>query len=72
MDSTALHTLEHLHQKLRKRGVRLILSGPHTQPYFLMDKSGFMDQLGQETIATDIDDALAKARVSLPASAARH
>jgi sulfate permease, SulP family len=62
MDSTALHTLEHLHQKLRKRGIRLILSGPHTQPYFLMVKSGFLDQLGPENIAGDIDDALAKAR----------
>ena len=64
MDSTALHTLEHLHQKLNKRGIRLILSGPHTQPYFLMVKSGFLDQLGEENIAGDIDDALVKAQTS--------
>ncbi len=58
MDSTALNTLEHLQQKLHKRGVRLILSGSHTQPYVLMENSGFLDVLGRENIAGDIDDAL--------------
>jgi SulP family sulfate permease len=62
MDSTALHTLEHLRQKLHHRGIRLILSGPHTQPYVLMENSGFLDRLGRENIAGDIDDALAKAQ----------
>ena len=65
MDSTALNILEHLHQKLHKRGVRLILSGPHTQPYVLMENSGFLDQLGRDNIAGDVDDALAKARETL-------
>jgi SulP family sulfate permease len=62
MDSTALNTLEHLHAKLHKRRIRLILSGPHTQPYVLMENSGFLDQLGRENIASDIDDALMKAQ----------
>jgi len=62
MDSTALHTLDHLRQKLHKRGIRLILSGPHTQPYVLMENSGFLDRLGRDNIAGDADDALAKAR----------
>ena len=65
MDSTALNTLEHLHQKLHKRGVRLILSGPHTQPYVLMENSGFLDRLGRENIAGDVDDALVKAEAIL-------
>ncbi len=47
MDSTALNTLEHLFEKLHKRGVVLILSGPHTQPYALMENSGFLDQFGR-------------------------
>ena len=62
MDSTALNTLEHLHQKLHARGIALILSGPHTQPYVLMENSGFLDQLGRDNIAANIDDALAKAK----------
>lgn len=61
MDSTALNTLEHLHEKLRKRGITLILSGPHTQPYVLMENSGFLNQLGRENIVGNIDEALAKA-----------
>jgi sulfate permease, SulP family len=65
MDSTALHTLEHLQQKLHERGVRLILSGPHTQPYVLMENSGFLAQLGRENIAGDVDEALAKAQAIL-------
>jgi SulP family sulfate permease len=65
MDSTALHTLEHLLQKLHNRGIRLILSGPHTQPYVLMENSGFLDRLGRENIAGDVDDALVKAKASL-------
>jgi len=69
MDSTALNTLEHLHQRLRQRGIRLILSGPHTQPYFLMEKSGFLDELGHENVAGDIDDALLKAKAILVAKA---
>jgi sulfate permease, SulP family len=62
MDSTALHTLEHLYDKLHKRGIVLILSGPHTQPYELMENSGFLDQLGRENIAGNIDEALAKTK----------
>jgi SulP family sulfate permease len=62
MDSTALNTLQHLHQKLRTRGIRLILSGPHTQPYVLMENSGFLEELGRENIAGDLDAALEKAR----------
>ncbi|MDB4793415.1 sulfate permease [Methylacidiphilales bacterium] len=65
MDSTALHILENLHQKLRAHGKYLILSGPHTQPYFIMEKSGFLDKLGHEQVAVDIDDALRKAQVLL-------
>jgi len=65
MDSTALHTLEHLHERLRKRGILLILSGPHTQPYVLMENSGFLDRLGRENVAGDVDDALVKAGAAL-------
>jgi len=62
MDSTALNTLGHLHLKLQKRGIVLILSGPHTQPYVLMENSGFLDELGRENIAGNVDDAIAKAK----------
>jgi SulP family sulfate permease len=62
MDATALNALESLHEKLHKRGKHLILSGPHTQPYMLMDRSGFFDRLGRENVCAHVDAALARAR----------
>ncbi|MDD2775428.1 MAG: sulfate permease [Gallionella sp.] len=65
MDSSALHTLDNLHAKLRKRGKYLILCGPHTQPYFLMHRAGFFDKIGNENVKANLDDALQRARVLL-------
>jgi SulP family sulfate permease len=66
MDSSALHKLEHLHNKLRKRGKHLILCGPHTQPYFLMHQSGFFDLIGRTNVVGNMDKALKRARELLP------
>jgi SulP family sulfate permease len=62
MDATGLNALEDLYEKLKKRGQYLILSGPHTQPYFLMEKAGFINELGRENICAHIDAALDRAR----------
>ncbi len=67
MDASALHTLEHLHGKLLKHGKHLVLSGPHTQPYFLMNQAGFFAQLGKENLVANIDDALTRAKELLDA-----
>jgi SulP family sulfate permease len=62
MDATGLNALEDLHTRLRRKGKHLLLSGPHTQPLFMMEKAGFLDRLGRENVCTDIDAALARAR----------
>lgn len=62
MDTSALHKLEHLHGKLRKHGKHLILCGPHTQPYFLMQQAGFFEQVGSENVVTTVNEALERAR----------
>jgi SulP family sulfate permease len=62
MDASALHVLEELHAKLRKRGKHLILCGPHTQPYFLMHQAGFFAQLGTENTTANLEDAISRAR----------
>jgi SulP family sulfate permease len=62
MDSSALHTLEHLYGKLRKHDKHLILCGPHTQPYFLMQQAGFFEMIGKENVTANLDDALQRAR----------
>ena len=54
--------LEDLHERLIRRGKRLLLCGPHAQPLFLMDKAGFLDRLGRENVCATIDCALRRAR----------
>src|SRR4051812_21658657 len=54
IDATGLNALEDLHARLARRGKHLILSGPHAQPLFMMDKAGFLDRLGKENVCADI------------------
>lgn len=62
MDATALNRIESLHAKMKRRHEHLILSGPHTQPYFLLEKAGFFDALGRENVCADLEHAVARAR----------
>jgi SulP family sulfate permease len=70
IDATGLNALEDLHDKLRKRGKHLVLSGPHTQPLLVMDKAGFLDRIGRENVCAHIDAALERSRqiLGLPPS----
>ncbi len=61
VDATGLNALEDLYEKLRKRGQYLILSGPHTQPLFVMDKAGFLDSIGRENVCAHIESSLERA-----------
>jgi MFS superfamily sulfate permease-like transporter len=62
MDATGLNALDVLYEKLHHRNQHLILSGPHAHPYMMMDRAGFLDQLGRENVCADIDAALKRAR----------
>jgi len=72
MDATGLNALEDLYERLRRRNKYLVLSGPHTQPLFMMDKAGFLDRLGRENVCANIELALARSReiLGLPPEAA--
>jgi sulfate permease, SulP family len=74
MDATGLNALEDLHERLRKHNKHLILSGPHTQPLFMMMKAGFLDELGPENVCANIDLSLARAReiLKMPAAGSDH
>jgi SulP family sulfate permease len=63
MDATGLNALEDLHGRLQRKGKHLILSAPHTQPYLVMDRAGFLDRLGRENVCANVEEALARARV---------
>ena len=62
MDATALGILENLYEKMNKRGIRLMITGAHSQPLHMMEKSGFIEKLGEEFVLENIDIALAKSR----------
>ena len=67
LDATALDRLETLHEKLRRHGRHLILCGPHTQPFFTMEKAGFLDRVGEQNLTADLPGAVERARqLSLP------
>lgn len=62
IDATGLNALEDLYERLHHRGKHLVLSGPHTQPLFMMEKAGFLDRLGKENTCANIELSLARAR----------
>jgi len=65
LDSTALQALESVLNKAHRNGTLLILSGVHSQPLVVMERSGFLEKLGAENIHGNIDDALNRARQCL-------
>ncbi len=61
IDATAMHNLEQLYDKCRKKNITLIFSHVDEQPMNVMHKSGFYDKVGSENFCAHIDDALLRA-----------
>lgn len=72
MDATGLNALEDLLQKLRRKGRHLILSGPHAQPLFTMERADFLDHVGRDNVCATFDEALARAKVLLAQKRGAH
>ena len=62
IDATAMHSLEELFEKCRKKGITLILSHVNEQPMHVLQKSGFYEMVGRENFCPHIDDALERAK----------
>ncbi len=62
MDATGLNALEDLCGRLHRKGKHLILSGPHAQPLFTMEKAGFVDRVGRPNVCATFGDALTRAK----------
>jgi len=62
LDATAVHTLEEIFAESTRSGVTLLLSGVHSQPLVVMQKTGFLEKVGLHNVFTQIDDALARAK----------
>jgi len=62
IDTTGLDILQTLQRNLHKRGASLILSGLNSQPGSLVFRSGFLDQLGDDNVTSNITEALIRAQ----------
>ena len=65
IDSTGLHALRELVHRSRREGMLVILSDVHAQPVVALERAGMYDELGEENIHGNIDDALNRAREHL-------
>lgn len=61
LDAGGLQVLRELERNCLKRGITLIISDIHTQPYMLATKSGIDEIIGKENIAGNLDEALVRA-----------
>ncbi|MBM3422145.1 MAG: sulfate permease [Chlorobi bacterium] len=65
IDATGLNMLRELLIDCRKTGITLILSGVHAHPLFAMQQYGIYDEIGEENVFGNIDDALDRSRLLL-------
>jgi SulP family sulfate permease len=65
IDSTGLHALREVVRRSRQEGTLVILSDVHAQPVVALERAGMYDELGEENIHGNIDDALNRARAHL-------
>jgi len=60
MDATAIHALLTLYKTCKTHKTRLMFTGVQEQPYKVLEKSGFLDKIGEENNCVDLTDALTK------------
>jgi SulP family sulfate permease len=65
IDSTAMHALQDLIRRTRKDGTMVLLSEVDAQPWVALARSGLLQEVGEEYVCNDVDDALAAARKHL-------
>jgi SulP family sulfate permease len=65
MDSTGVHALKDVITRTRKEGTLVLLSDVHAQPMSVLSRSGVLDQIGEDHLFGNIDDALNVARAYL-------
>lgn len=58
MDITALNSLKKLQAVCKQRGITLVFSHVNAQPFAVMEKAGFVDEVGKENFCANIDEAL--------------
>ena len=62
IDATGLHSFEALIKVCKKDGKTLILSHVNEQPMNTLKKSGLLEEIGEDNICANIDEALERAK----------
>jgi len=62
IDSTGLHALRDVVARSRRDGTLVVLSDVHAQPVVALVQSGTREEIGEENIHGNLDDALNRAR----------
>ena len=65
MDATGMNALRDVVRRTRRDGTLVLLSDVHAQPMVAMGRSGLLDEVGEEQIFGNVDDALNRARREL-------
>jgi SulP family sulfate permease len=61
MDASGLRALEDLLDQTRRDGTAVVLSGIHAQPMNVLERSGLLDRIGRDNLASDYPAAVARA-----------
>jgi sulfate permease, SulP family len=61
MDTTAMDAMQALRRTLARQGTALVLCGAQAQPCSLMERSGFVAEIGVENLQPDVSGGLARA-----------
>lgn len=65
LDAGGIRALEQAKAACDRKNITIVISGIHTQPYMLCEKTGMADKLGRDNICADINLALERARAIL-------
>jgi SulP family sulfate permease len=65
IDSTAMHALRDLIRRTRRDGTLILLSDVHAQPLIALGRSELLDEIGEDHLFGNVDQALHAARVHL-------
>jgi len=65
IDSTAMHALKDLIRRTRHQGTQVLLSDVHSQPLVALQRADLLEEIGEQNLFGDVDEALEAARARL-------
>jgi sulfate permease, SulP family len=69
LDASGIRALSDLRRQCQKRGMALLLSGIHSQPFIALEQSGLLNEFGEENVLGTFGEALTRAeRLLAPSS----